>query len=235
MRLFGPEPLTCARFTPSSRANFLTEGDACGKSRNGRLSSSKAWVGDTRGVWPASSADASSRGSDFSSCSTGLLSVSDDAFDALAGTSDDLAPPEPVTASSRISVPLLTLSPTFTFSDLTVPDSDDGISIEALSDSTVIRLCSASTESPSLTSTSMTSTSSKSPISGITTVAEPLAPDEACCAGSRSFRPESAVFESEAESAFGSSGSALGAFSASFLSAGFGACALSSSRMTDPS
>ncbi|EWS62288.1 hypothetical protein Y695_04484 [Hydrogenophaga sp. T4] len=42
----------------------------------------------------------------------------------------------------------------------------DGISIEALSDSTVISDCSALTVSPTLTSSSMTATSSKSPMSG---------------------------------------------------------------------
>jgi hypothetical protein len=42
----------------------------------------------------------------------------------------------------------------------------DGISIEALSDSTVIRLCSALMVSPGLTSNSMTATSEKSPMSG---------------------------------------------------------------------
>jgi hypothetical protein len=48
----------------------------------------------------------------------------------------------------------------------TTPAADDGISIEALSDSTVISDCSALTVSPTLTSTSITATSSKSPMSG---------------------------------------------------------------------
>ena len=38
--------------------------------------------------------------------------------------------------------------------------------MEALSDSTVIKLCSAFTVSPTLTNSSMTATSSKSPMSG---------------------------------------------------------------------
>jgi hypothetical protein len=62
--------------------------------------------------------------------------------------------------------PLATLSPTLTRSSFTTPAADDGISIDALSLSTVIRLCSTLTVSPGLTSTSMTPTSSKSPMSG---------------------------------------------------------------------
>ena len=64
---------------------------------------------------------------------------------------------------------MLTVSPTFTRSSLTTPAADDGISIDALSLSTVIRLCSAATVSPGLTSTSMTPTSLKSPMSGTLT------------------------------------------------------------------
>src|SRR6185369_12115583 len=52
-------------------------------------------------------------------------------------------------------------SPTFT-----LPADDDGISIDALSDSTVISDCSVLTVSPGLTSSSMTATSLKSPMSG---------------------------------------------------------------------
>jgi ABC-type lipoprotein release transport system permease subunit len=51
-----------------------------------------------------------------------------------------------------------------------VPASGAGTSMVALSDSSVIRLCSASTLSPSDTRTSITSTSSKSPMSGTVTV-----------------------------------------------------------------
>ena len=69
-------------------------------------------------------------------------------------------------SSVRITEPSLTVSPTLTFSSLTTPACDDGISIDALSLSTVIRLCSTLTVSPGLTSTSMTATSLKSPMSG---------------------------------------------------------------------
>src|SRR5690625_6828823 len=51
-------------------------------------------------------------------------------------------------------------------SSLTVPACGEGTSMDAFSVSRVIRLCSCSTVSPTLTSTSMTSTSWASPISG---------------------------------------------------------------------
>ena len=72
-------------------------------------------------------------------------------------------------SSSRIGVPCDTLSPIFTFNSLTTPAAGDGISIVALSDSSVISDCSLDTASPGFTSTSMTSTSLKSPMSGTTT------------------------------------------------------------------
>ena len=69
-------------------------------------------------------------------------------------------------SSVRITDPSLTVSPTLTLISFTTPACDDGISIDALSLSTVIRLCSTLTVSPGLTSTSMTATSLKSPMSG---------------------------------------------------------------------
>ncbi|OQC01823.1 MAG: hypothetical protein BWX79_02873 [Alphaproteobacteria bacterium ADurb.Bin100] len=72
----------------------------------------------------------------------------------------------PAASSTSTTEPSLTLSPNLTRSSFTTPAVLDGISIEALSDSTVIRLCSAATVSPGLTSSSMTATSSKSPMSG---------------------------------------------------------------------
>ena len=74
------------------------------------------------------------------------------------------APPSPSSVST--SEPCLTLSPSCTLISFTTPAAEDGISMEALSDSTVISDCSATTLSPGLTSSSMTVTSSKSPMSG---------------------------------------------------------------------
>ena len=55
----------------------------------------------------------------------------------------------------------------FTLISSTTPSKGEGISIEALSDSTVIYGSSFLIESPTLTIISITSTESKSPISGI--------------------------------------------------------------------
>ena len=64
---------------------------------------------------------------------------------------------------------MLTLSPSLSLSERTTPPWLLGISIEALSLSTVSRLCSGRMVSPSLTSISMTATSLKSPMSGTLT------------------------------------------------------------------
>ena len=61
------------------------------------------------------------------------------------------------------------MSPILTFSSFTTPAVLDGISIDALSLSTVMSDCSAFTVSPGLTSSSMTATSLKSPMSGTLT------------------------------------------------------------------
>ncbi|CFP46125.1 Uncharacterised protein [Bordetella pertussis] len=127
-----------------------------------------------------------------------------------------------------MTVPIATLSPTLTLSDCTTPPAEAGISIEALSDSTVIRLCSALMVSPSATSTSMTSTSLKSPISGTLTSIGPAAAGAsawAACAWGASAFAASALGVSAACSALGAS--ALGAAAAS--------PAASTSRMTVPS
>jgi hypothetical protein len=73
---------------------------------------------------------------------------------------------EAAASSTTITEPCLTLSPSLTLISLTTPAWLDGISMEALSDSTVISDCSALTVSPGLISNSITATSSKSPMSG---------------------------------------------------------------------
>src|SRR5262245_8610152 len=69
-------------------------------------------------------------------------------------------------SSIRIGEPSDTLSPIFTIRLFTVPADGDGISIVALSDSSVISDCSGATSSPGFTRISMTSTLLKSPMSG---------------------------------------------------------------------
>ncbi len=86
-------------------------------------------------------------------------------------------------------MPSLTLSPSLTFISLTTPACDDGISIDALSDSTVTRLCSAFTVSPGLTSSSMISTSLKSPMSGTFTSTNAMA-----CLRIRSYAYSGLIF-----------------------------------------
>jgi len=85
---------------------------------------------------------------------------------AGAGAGAGAAAAAPSASSISTTEPCLTLSPRATLSSFTTPAVLDGISIEALSDSTVISDCSALTVSPTLTSSSMTATSSKSPMSG---------------------------------------------------------------------
>ncbi len=157
MRPLTPLPLTSASGTPSSRAKRRTDGEACGRWPVGAVGSwaGSAAVGSRRSTgWLASAAGAA-----------GALVVAGAAVGAAAG-----AGAAPAAAfSTTTGVPLDTLSPSLTSSRSTTPACDDGISIEALSLSTVIRLCSAATVSPGLTSSSITATSSKSPMSGTTT------------------------------------------------------------------
>ena len=74
-----------------------------------------------------------------------------------------------VVSMTRMTEPSLTLSPNATFSSFTVPAWLDGISIEALSDSTMINPVSTAMTSPGLTSNSMIATSLNSPMSGTLT------------------------------------------------------------------
>ena len=80
---------------------------------------------------------------------------------AGAGAAAGAAAVAPTASTTAITEPCLTLSPSATLSSLTTPAWLEGISMEALSDSTVISDCSALTVSPTFTSNSMTPTSSK--------------------------------------------------------------------------
>jgi hypothetical protein len=72
-------------------------------------------------------------------------------------------------SSISTSDPAETLSPTLILSSLTVPPKGAGMSMAALSDSTVMMESSAARLSPGFTMISMTSTSLKLPISGTRT------------------------------------------------------------------
>src|SRR5437867_1539959 len=69
-------------------------------------------------------------------------------------------------SSKAMTDPWETLSPTLTRSSLTTPASEEGISLVALSDSSVMREASFAARSQGFTRTSMTSMSLKSPMSG---------------------------------------------------------------------
>src|SRR5574341_251797 len=150
IRPFGPLPCTRPRSTPSSRANLRTDGLACALEMvSSRGSRGTGRVGDGAGAAAGLAAGA--------------------AADAVAGR--DFA--TSFESSTRTGEPLDTLSPTFTFKSFTTPAAGDGISIVALSDSSVMSDCSFVTASPGLTRTSITSTSLKSPMSGTGTVIAP--------------------------------------------------------------
>ena len=80
-----------------------------------------------------------------------------------------------LTSSVMMSVPSEIRSPTATSTVRTIPARGAGISMLALSLSSVISDASSITESPGETKTSMTSTSLKSPMSGtLTSMMSPL-------------------------------------------------------------
>ena len=102
---------------------------------------------------------------EFAASFAGLL------FGAAAAVTEDAPDAEPAVplaspSKTKTTEPSFTLSPNLTRNSFTTPACDEGISIEALSDSTVISDCSALMASPALTNNSITATSSKSPISG---------------------------------------------------------------------
>ena len=165
MRPFGPEPLTSSSGTPSSRANLRTEGDACGKCK----------VAGAPGSWAGSAAAAGAAGA--ATAATAATGV------ATAAAAGDAAGAAALPSRIASRSPMLTLSPTLTFISLSTPAADEGISIDALSDSTVISDCSTRIASPGLTMTSITATSLKSPMSGTRISIGPLTAAGAAATG----------------------------------------------------
>ncbi len=151
MRPFGPLPLTSSSGTPSSRAKRRTEGDACGRCAGGAVGScgGSAAVGKARGARTGAAA-----------CVVGAAAGA-----CAAACAGSVATAAASAASiSATSEPCDTLSPSLTLTSRITPARVAGISIDALSLSTVIRLCSSLTTSPGLTCTSITATCLKSPI-----------------------------------------------------------------------
>ena len=102
---------------------------------------------------------------EFAAAFAGLL------FGSEAAATEDAPDPAPTVSlaspsKTKTTEPSFTLSPNLTRNSFTTPACEEGISIDALSDSTVISDCSALMASPALTNNSITATSSKSPISG---------------------------------------------------------------------
>src|SRR6266853_692660 len=160
VRPFGPEPLTRMRSTPSSRANLRTEGLACGV-----VPGAGADVLETGSIRPTAVAAGADAGTAASTGAGFALGASGDFGAGFAGATEAIS----VSSRTRMGLPCETLSPVLTRNSFTTPAAGDGISIVALSDSTVINDCSGCTASPGLTSTSVTSTFLKSPISGTKT------------------------------------------------------------------
>ncbi len=200
MRPCGPLPLTSSSGTPSSRAVRRIVGEACGRFSGGAVGScgGSAAVGTVRSDAAGAAADAvagAGAGAGAGAAAAG----------AVAGAG---AAPAAASMDAMIE-PLETRSPTATFSALMTPACDDGISIDALSLSTVIRLCSAATVSPTLTSSSMTPTSAKSPMSGT----------------AMSTRPPEAAGAAAAGAGAGAAAAGAGAGAAAAAGAGAGAAA----------
>src|SRR5260221_3254474 len=160
MRPFGPEPLTLARSTPSSRANLRTEGLACGVDPG-----LCADALETGSIQPTAGAVGAAAGTPASTGAGFAVGASWGFGAGVAGATERLS----VSSRMTIGLPCETLSPVLTRNSFTLPEAGDGISIVALSDSTVISDCSGCTASPGLTSTSITSTFLKSPMSGTKT------------------------------------------------------------------
>jgi hypothetical protein len=155
MRPLGPVPLTSSSGTPSSRANLRTEGLAWGRPAAGV----PGWCAGTATETVAAAGAASRCKGRQLPGQTGAAAATGAGAGAAA-----LAPSSTATRS-----PMLTVSPILTLSSLSTPAAGEGISMEALSDSTVNSDCSSLMVSPGLTSISITATSLKSPMSGTRT------------------------------------------------------------------
>ena len=155
MRPLGPLAVTLVRSTPSSRANWRTDGLACALLSNWR---STDW--EVRGAGTGA-------GRGAGACGVGA-GGGVGALGAAAGASAAGASAA-VVSSSAMTVPSETRSPRPTRSSLTIPACGAGTSIVAFSDSRVTSGASASTASPTLTHSSMTGMREKSPMSGTLT------------------------------------------------------------------
>jgi len=174
-------PATCARSTPSSRANWRTAGLAYGtlpgstasasKRSGGRLAGSPgSAMGAIAGTGAppspsASTIDSAARRSGRAGTSTGGTCAPVSAAGCSLRGASGSARGASAAASSAGSIsatrlPSDSASPSFTFTSLIVPANGAGTSIVALSDSRVTSPWSLATVSPGLTRISITGTSS---------------------------------------------------------------------------
>ena len=140
-RPFSPLPLTCGRFTPSSRAKRRMDGLACA-------------LPDVAAGAVCAIAGAAT-GADFA---TGAGAAGATVCTGAA-TDGAAAATAPLASIVTINAPSDTLSPTLTLTSFTTPSNGAGTSIVALSVSSVSSVCSALTWSPAFTATSITGTS----------------------------------------------------------------------------
>src|SRR5690606_6743167 len=189
-------PATCAMGTPSSRAKRRTEGeawevpDADADADGGWAVATGATaaapaLGTGAGVCSGAGAAAGAAGagagagagataaldSGITGAAAGAGAAVGAATDAATGAGSDagaaaVALAVATTSISPMRVPWLTLSPSLRYSSLSTPPCAAGTSMEAFSDSMVIRLCSTLMVSPTFTSSSITAASVTSPMSG---------------------------------------------------------------------
>ncbi len=115
MRCLGPEPSTNAKLTPSSRANFLTDGVACDFLLGATATESPIGAGVCCGLIFCGGSGAGREGS-------GMIALGASSFLVsfiYSFTSDFFS--DAVTSSIKIGEPCLILSPTFKRISLTVP------------------------------------------------------------------------------------------------------------------
>jgi hypothetical protein len=157
IRPFGPDAVTRSRSTPSSRANARIDGLACALLPPTRSGAMAAAVGNCTAV--VTGGTAAGTGGAVTGAATGPAT-------AATGVAVGAA----IGAAAASIVPMVapcdTRSPTFTVIWPITPAAGAGMSMVALSDSSVTSGASSATRSPGLTRTSMTGTSAKSPMSG---------------------------------------------------------------------
>ena len=172
MRSLKPCPVTRPRSTPSSRANWRTEGPAWARENPGSSMGARSLryeVGTPSNDLGVSLPPGVGGGAGWGEASGRGAGGAAAAAAAGAAACD----PSAFTVASRS--PVLTLPPLLAWTFSTTPLAVEGTSMAALSDSRVTSGVSSAMLSPGFTSTSMTATSLKLPRSGTRTSTRPPA------------------------------------------------------------